>query len=347
MSTSDTDKKHKCELCKYASKYKQNLTRHINAVHLKLKPFACPHEGCAFKCSRKCNLKKHVNEVHLKLQPFVCPHEGCDFKSSTQRILDQHFNAVHLKLKPYACPYESCEYTCSYKASLKKHVNEVHLKLKPFACPHEGCAFKCSSKCDLKKHVDAVHLKLKPYTCNVCDFACAQKRYLEAHVLRRHVAGPAADKLRQADNKRKMLQRRAGGLAAERVRQTTNKRDRQRYQTDEQYAMKARLRARMRSAIFSQGASKADTTLGLLGCTQAQLRAHIEAQFAPGMTWANRSEWHIDHIRPCASFDLLDESEQRACFHYSNLQPLWAADNMSKGSTYQGKRRRTQRVPHK
>ncbi len=104
------------------------------------------------------------------------------------------------------------------------------------------------------------------------------------------------------------------------------------------------IRARMRLAIGTQGAYKADKTLALLGCTPAQARLHLEAQFSPGMACANRGEWHIDHIRPCASFDLRDEAEQRACFHYSNLQPLWAAENMSKGSVYQGKRHRTQRV---
>lgn len=52
------------------------------------------------------------------------------------------------------------------------------------------------------------------------------------------------------------------------------------------------------------------------------------------MTWANygKSGWHIDHIKPCASFDLSDPDQQKACFHYSNLQPLWAFDNLSKGA---------------
>ena len=61
---------------------------------------------------------------------------------------------------------------------------------------------------------------------------------------------------------------------------------------------------------------------------------HLEAQFKPGMTWDNYGlkGWHVDHIRPCASFDLRDPEQQRRCFHYTNLQPLWAEENLKKGS---------------
>ena len=61
---------------------------------------------------------------------------------------------------------------------------------------------------------------------------------------------------------------------------------------------------------------------------------YIEAQFKPGMTWERYGEWHVDHIRPCASFDLTDPKQQKICFHYSNLQPLWAADNIKKGAKW-------------
>lgn len=60
--------------------------------------------------------------------------------------------------------------------------------------------------------------------------------------------------------------------------------------------------------------------------------AHLEAQFAPGMTWENRGEWHVDHIRPLASFDLTDPEQLRTASHYTNLQPLWASDNLAKGA---------------
>jgi hypothetical protein len=50
------------------------------------------------------------------------------------------------------------------------------------------------------------------------------------------------------------------------------------------------------------------------------------------MSWKNYGKWHIDHIRPCSSFDLSDPQQQRTCFNYSNLQPLWAKDNLNKSN---------------
>lgn len=75
---------------------------------------------------------------------------------------------------------------------------------------------------------------------------------------------------------------------------------------------------------------KVARTSELLGCTQEELVRHIESQFVPGMSWENRVEWHIDHIQPVASFDLLKPDELKACFHFSNLRPLWKAENQSK-----------------
>jgi hypothetical protein len=94
------------------------------------------------------------------------------------------------------------------------------------------------------------------------------------------------------------------------------------------FKIQRRLQARI-WAVVAKG-SKSASTLELLGCSCHQLLAHLANQFAPGMSWDNYGEWHIDHIRPCASFDLLDPEQQRQCFHWSNLQPLWAADNIRK-----------------
>ena len=104
---------------------------------------------------------------------------------------------------------------------------------------------------------------------------------------------------------------------------------------DAGYRLIANLRRRMQLAVQRCNTQKTDTTMKLLGCTLKELRSHLEAKFAEGMGWHNRDLWHVDHIRPCASFDLTDPEQQRQCFHYTNLQPLWAVDNIRKGAKWQ------------
>lgn len=101
--------------------------------------------------------------------------------------------------------------------------------------------------------------------------------------------------------------------------------------------VKERLRTRIYQAIAGAGGNKGYSSMDLLGCTVQEVRDHLEAQFLPGMTWDNWSlkGWHIDHIRPCASFDLTDPEQQKECFHYTNLQPLWAEDNLRKSDKWE------------
>lgn len=115
---------------------------------------------------------------------------------------------------------------------------------------------------------------------------------------------------------------------------TNGKRFKVRRKTDPAFAMLERLRCRLYLALKWSGAKKAGKTVTMLGCTIPELRKYLQRQFQPGMSWENYGDWHIDHIRPCCSFDLLDPKQQRACFHFSNLQPLWAKDNFKKNGKW-------------
>lgn len=102
----------------------------------------------------------------------------------------------------------------------------------------------------------------------------------------------------------------------------------ERYQNDTEYRILVLLRGRLYNAL--SGKAKAANTLELLGCTIKELRIHLESLFQKGMAWDNRGKWEIDHIKPCASFNLIDPGQQKECFNYTNLQPLWAEDNRKK-----------------
>jgi hypothetical protein len=110
-------------------------------------------------------------------------------------------------------------------------------------------------------------------------------------------------------------------------------REKARRESDPAYLIRNRLRARVFQAIKKCGTAKTAFTQDLLGCTYEDARRHIASQFLPGMSWKNHGKWEIDHIRPCASFDLTDPEQQRQCFHYTNLQPLWWQENRSKGDS--------------
>jgi hypothetical protein len=103
-----------------------------------------------------------------------------------------------------------------------------------------------------------------------------------------------------------------------------------RRRTDPAYNILVRLRGRLGVVMKRIKSKKHFDTLSLLGCTLAEFMAHIESKFSEGMSWQNMGEWHIDHCLPCAVFDLTIPDQQKACFHFTNLQPLWALDNLRK-----------------
>lgn len=112
-----------------------------------------------------------------------------------------------------------------------------------------------------------------------------------------------------------------------------NKYNRERASSDLNYKILHNLRNRVGNAIkFNY---KSTSTKELLGCSIEYLRLYLEDMFDDDMSWYNYGLWHIDHIRPCASFNLSDLDQQKQCFHYTNLQPLWAKDNLSKGAKYE------------
>ncbi len=99
---------------------------------------------------------------------------------------------------------------------------------------------------------------------------------------------------------------------------------------DVAYRLKCRLKGRIRSAVKRASGLKAKKSMDLLGCTMPDFLIYIESKFDVGMSWQNYGLWEIDHIMPCALFDLSKPEHQKRCFHFSNLQPLWRNENRRK-----------------
>lgn len=131
--------------------------------------------------------------------------------------------------------------------------------------------------------------------------------------------------------------RKNGKIYYEKNKHWINPKNRQRTierkKTDKNCMLRDLLRSRIAGAIKHQKSNKKIPSTKLLGADINTVRLHLEKQFKDGMNWHNFGieGWHIDHIIPCINFDLTKIEEQKKCFHYTNLQPLWAKDNLSKG----------------
>jgi len=119
---------------------------------------------------------------------------------------------------------------------------------------------------------------------------------------------------------------------SERGRRRKREYDRERYSLNRdkpEFRLPFNLRSRLYQAVRNQ--QKSGSAVRDLGCSIEELKQHLESQFQEGMTWENYGQWHIDHIKPLASFDLSNREQFLQACHYTNLQPLWAEDNLRKG----------------
>jgi hypothetical protein len=109
-----------------------------------------------------------------------------------------------------------------------------------------------------------------------------------------------------------------------------HERRKERRDNDPVFNLTNRMRCRIWKYLNILEITKKNKTFDIIGCSPQFLKEHLETQFTDGMSWDNRSEWHIDHIIPLSSAKTEDEL-YKLC-HYTNLQPLWAEDNLRKSN---------------
>jgi len=199
--------------------------------------------------------------------------------------------------------------------------------LKPFAEYHKN-------KCRSDGHVDHCKQCIKErYQEKNKETIDAKNKRMEHN--KKHKKAKVKDSAairyqRHKDRIKKLNRQRSRSQA---YREKRQEREKKRYESDPAYKASKNFRARIHKALKNN--IKKTSTINLLGCSIEHARQHLESQFTHAMSWDNHGVhgWHIDHITPCHSFDLSDPEQQRQCFHYTNLQPLWASDNQSKGNT--------------
>ncbi len=193
---------------------------------------------------------------------------------------------------------------------------------------------KQCTKCDTVKSVSEFYPTKRAdrpgeisSTCKACDSAKAKiyRAKNKKMVLAKSAAYHAKTLEYQRERKKRYYAKKKNDIIKKSISYAKKRRA-----SDPQFCAKDKLRCSLYNYIVKSGKSK--RMLEYTGLTSKQLRIHFELLFTKGMTWENRGVggWEIDHIIPCCKFDLTDESEIKKCFHWTNLQPLWASDNKRK-----------------
>lgn len=196
---------------------------------------------------------------------------------------------------------------------------------------------KRCGKCRECKPVEAFRPNKKT-KCGLCSYCrdCENASYRNNPARQRRVKENRERRMANPQYRETMRQRERNRRKQKSYREKDRANRQHRRKHDPHFRIRGLLYSRL--GVVLKGYTKADRTLRLLGCTTAHLKTHLESLWLPGMTWENHGAyrlghtmtWHVDHIIPCAAFDLTKPEEQRKCFHWTNLQPLWASDNMAK-----------------
>ena len=196
---------------------------------------------------------------------------------------------------------------------------------------------KVCTKCKLEKSYSEFGKDKKAkdglnYNCKSClkEYTQANKEYYKEYYQANKEYRKKYDKEYRKANKEKRNKSAKEYRQAnkERINESSKEYQRERRKTDPLFKMKGNLRKRTWEAFKNKGYSKNTKTQEMLGVDWEVAKTHIERQFTKGMNWNNYGEWHIDHIIPLASANTIQELK-KLC-HYTNLQPLWAKDNIIK-----------------
>jgi signal recognition particle GTPase len=201
-------------------------------------------------------------------------------------------------------------------------------EFEPYHSTHKYCSVKCSKQAKQKRERKYMKIyrkthkkyysraRKKWYRLNKSKMLKYQKEYYKSNIAKIKKRVKEFNKIHK---------------------EIINKRRQNKLKNDIYFKLECILRDRLNKVLKTK--SKSNHTFILLSCSVNFLKQHLEKQFQKGMNWKNYGtgwhgkgmrEWHVDHIKPCASFDLSKPSEQKKCFHYTNLQPLWAKDNLRK-----------------
>lgn len=249
---------------------------------------------------------------------FLTSLNGCDNAVVMDKTFDEQVQEARGKFPPQACQCRKSEATPEQWAA--------HLDYRKLYTKTPEHRARVNSRKEWKTYRERHPEKAKANAKR-----CASRRKDKAAAWRREYR-------KRKDNDRiNAMARRRSMTAEERAIHNAKQAEylRRRSKADRQFAASRSIRARIYNCL--KKGWKSGATIELLGCSVEECLAHIEKQFAAGMSWGNwgqgsdNTTWHMDHIVPVTAFDLDTADGQKMAFHYTNLQPMWGSDNIKKG----------------
>ncbi len=326
-------------------------------------------KDCVIRICNKCGETKEIGDFffrrdnnHYRRECKICFHHRHDrddyFKRKQLRIDKTKLVGDLISLGVRECS------ECHEIRKLERFQSKYHIPKHLYAICNECINSKnrLAYKKDPKKFLDSVAKwrKNNPEKFKQIEHKIYQRRKhkLSEQSRKKYRENPEPSKRRSRQWRKDNVER-----ARERdknyVKNNRDKVNNYRREWQRQYRKSHRVRFAylMRSILIStlkrNNLSKSRKTEDYFGCSLSKLHEYIESQFTDGMNWDNRGpgylrskdgkairdsngdvirikQWHLDHIRPCSSFDFTDPEQQKQCFHYTNLRPLWAEDNLRK-----------------
>jgi hypothetical protein len=338
----------------------------INKKKKKRAEHKCLYPGCKRKPFRtRCELKDHVKFKHLERRTFVCLYTSdngitCGKAFETRGDLLIHTRTPHTDMRPkviHKCPYSDCKRKPFYSSQqLQLHIDFSHLPgIKHFVCDYIidkdkgttcGEAFETRGQCDA--HKISRHSDVRPHECTGCSRTFKYLVHLKDHMVCAH--SPPNDPKRTkykcsvckagfitSGNRDSHFMRNHEDRASTKYKECMDKRRkyyRERRKNDPQYRAICNLRKRLGHFMNSNGDVKADSTLRLIGCELAEFVMHLNNNTC-GRVYGGAIKYHIDHIRPMASFDFVNNPRyQFECQNFNNFQLLTPEENKAKGAYY-------------
>ena len=302
-----------CVICNFQGKDNWTLERHIKRIHTPIKCKCCGNnfikheaESLSSFCSDACRKKNKQNwskEYGQKPERKEATRIHQRKFVAKKKVEDSEWGLKSL----VECTCPICNNTFTQRGKRRKF-----------------CSDTCYQENVLKKLRKATLERVIEKNCIICDNTYSTLRPHQKFCMKK-----CRIKYENSQPKHK----------ARKLRwQNEQRKDPNSWFNQTMQKITRRMRGRLRQTLKHRGIKKTNKTFSLLGYSKYELREHLESQFTDGMSWDNMSEWHIDHIRPVASFnfDSTEHPDFKKCWALNNLQPLWAKDNMSKNDKWNG-----------